>query len=141
MTEPTLVVLIEIPAWSFGKTSATIGEGWRREFWSLIPCPFNYGAAPDVPAPDGEGQDVIVIGSRLRRGDRVRVRPRLRVGFIDGGVADDKLVARLDNGPLRLIDHLWVRAFFFVYTRFKQLRQILRGRAGRRIAVTGYQNV
>lgn len=140
MTGEGLEVLIEIPAWSFGKTSATQGE-WQREFWSVIPCPFNYGSAPDVSAPDGEGQDVIVIGPRLRRGQRVRVRPRLRVGFIDQGLPDDKLVARLDDQPLGLLDHLWVQAFFFVYTWFKRARQRLRGPAGGRIAVTGYRNV
>lgn len=141
MTDEGLEVLIEIPAWSFGKTSATHSDQWRYEFWSVIPCPFNYGSAPDVPAPDGEGQDVIVIGPRLRRGDRVWVHPRLRVGFIDQGLPDDKLVARLDDQPLRPVDHLWVRAFFLVYTVFKRARQRLAGRTRGRIAVTGYRNV
>lgn len=141
LTDGVLDVLIEIPAWSFRKVSVTPDAGWKPEFWSLVPCPFNYGSAPDVPAPDGEGQDVIVIGPRLRRGDRVRVSPRLRVEFIDGGVPDDKLVARLDGAPLGVLDHLRVRLFFLVYTWFKRARQALRGQPIGGTVVTGYRAI
>ncbi len=130
-------VLIEIPAWSFRKTVAT-SSGWRQEFFSLLPCPFNYGAAPDIPAPDGEGQDVIVLGPRLERGAQVTVYPRLRVVFWDEGVSDDKLVARLDGRSPRQIDRLLLMTFFRMYTVLKRVRGFLHGRKGD-TRVLGYE--
>lgn len=137
MSESLVDVRIEIPAWSFRKVSSG-PKGWRREFWSVLPCPFNYGTALEFASADGDGQDVIVIGRRLRRGDCVRVRPRLRVLFVDDDVTDDKWVARLDGGALGPLDLACVRLFFFLYGAFKRLRRSLRGGGGR-IAVEGYR--
>jgi hypothetical protein len=108
----------------------------HQEFSSLLPCPFNYGKAPSIEAPDGEGQDVIVIGPRLRPGTEVQVRPRLRVRFVDRGLDDDKLVARLDGRPLGLLDHFLLRVFFAVYGLFKRARY---GFGGGPTGVRGYQ--
>jgi len=108
------------------------------QFWSVLPCPFNYGCAPEVPADDGDGLDVIVIAPRLGRGQMVTVRPRLRVRFVDDGVIDDKLVARLDGRPLLVIDHLRLRLFFSVYSLFKRVRYALQGRGWKVTGVLGY---
>lgn len=107
------------------------GGVWRLEFLSPLPCPFNYGAAPQRKAPDGSGQDVIVIGPRMPRGACITVRPRMRVVFKDAGLPDDKLVARADGGALRLCDRLMVRLFFVVYGVFKRMRCARRRMLGR----------
>ena len=132
--DDSLDVLIEIPAWSFRKTSRRQRDAdgapvFEQEFFSLLPCPFNYGVAPHVPSADSEGQDVIVIGHRLRRGTRLSVRPRLRVVFVDQGLADDKLVARADGHALRWLDLFTVKLFFVVYSLFKRLRYRLQGQS------------
>lgn len=134
-----LEVIIEIQAWSFRKTVLQPDGSLRVEFWSPLPCPFNYGTAVGMPSADGDGQDVIVIGGRLRPGARLSVTPRLRVVFSDQGLPDDKLVARWDGRALGLADHLGVRVFCFVYTLFKRLRYLLQGRARGVTGVRGYE--
>ena len=148
---PRLTVIIEIPAWSFRKarlvgdvareaafpSDASAGSGgsvaadaslFVTEFWSLLPCPFNYGFAPDRSAADGACQDVIVLGRRLRPGERVVVTPRWSIRFDDGGLPDDKWVARLDGRNLSRLDIVSLGVFFTVYTRLKQARLLLAGR-------------
>jgi inorganic pyrophosphatase len=127
-----------VPAWSFRKSARGRDARFSVQFWSLLPCPFNYGCAPDLPADDGEGLDVIVIGRRLARGSVVTVRPSLRVCFIDLGLVDDKLVARLDGRSLGCFDHLSLRLFFSVYTVFKRARYLLQGRGRATTGVTAY---
>lgn len=94
-----------------------------------------------MPSADGDGQDVIVIGGRLAPGTRLSVIPRMRVVFVDQGLADDKLVARRDGGRLTLSDQIRVRVFFIVYTVFKRLRYALGGKTRGVTAVLRYERV
>lgn len=105
----------------------------------MLPCPFNYGVAPDLPAEDGAGQDVIVIGPRLPRGTQVKVRPTLRVVFVDQGIADDKLVARVDGRAVNGLDRCTLTLFFFIYSIFKRLRYRLQGAWRGPTGVAGYE--
>ncbi len=134
-------VFIEIPAWSFKKIHFDPDSAeWDLDFNSPFPCPFNYGFCQDERSADGEPLDVIVIGPRLRPGDRVEVTPQLRVDFIDTGWSDPKLVARLDGQPLSQLDLLRVQIFMTVFTAFKRLRALARdGTLPRHFKVRGYE--
>jgi len=132
----TLIVTIEIPSWSFRKVSFRNGA-YQQDFFSLVPCPFNYGFVSGTTADDGDPQDVIVIGPRLARGAEIAVDPVLRVEFLDRGRRDDKLVARVDGAPLTLSDHTLLRMFFLAYVALKRIRQVLSRTPGR-TGVRGY---
>ncbi|MHB2016402.1 MAG: inorganic diphosphatase [Candidatus Xenobia bacterium] len=114
-------VVIEIPAWSFSKTSMREGR-LVREFLSPLPTLFNYGHVPNTIAGDGMPQDVVVLGPRLLSGSHVDVVPVLRVRFDDDGVVDDKLVATRTGRPASPLERLVLKLFFYVYAAFKCLR-------------------
>ena len=81
-------VVIEVPRGSFVKRD---GRG-RVEFFSLLPCPVNYGSIAGSSGPDGDPLDAVVLGRRLERGARVKVPVRGTVFFFDRGIEDFKLV-------------------------------------------------
>jgi inorganic pyrophosphatase len=119
-----LDVVVETPKGGFAKRRP---DG-ALDFVSPLPCPWNYGCAPEHPGGDGDALDAVVLGRRLPRGTRVRLPVRGVVRFVDGGLTDDKLV--VGRGPLRRIDRLALRGFFTVYARLKRLRNRMRGVAG-----------
>lgn len=56
--------------------------------------PFDYGFVPQTLWDDGDALDVIVLTTHpLSPGILVRVRPVAIMGMIDGGEADDKVIA------------------------------------------------
>lgn len=119
-----LEVEIEVPRGGFVKRT----DRGSIDFVSPAPCPFNYGSVPGTLSGDGDRLDAIVLGARLPRGTRVRVRVVGRVDFLDAGRADPKYVcsaAPLGDGERRLID-----GFFGVYARAKQLLNFVRGARG-----------
>jgi len=85
---PWLDVFIETPKGSFLK------RGWTGDidFISPFPCPFNYGSVDGYLGLEGDMLDAVVLGPRLRRGSRVRVRAFGAVGLTDHGMYDDKLI-------------------------------------------------
>jgi inorganic pyrophosphatase len=99
----------------------------RVEFVSPLPCPFNYGSVQGTEAPDGDREDVIVLGGKLARGCEVRVRVLGRVRFVDAGVDDHKWLCgdRLTRRELRLVGR-----FFKLYARAKRVLNALRGAGG-----------
>lgn len=122
---PLVEVVIEVPRWSFLK------RGWsgRIDFVSPLPCPFNYGAVPDYLGLEGDLLDAVVLGPRLPRGRRVRVKARGAIGLTDRSLYDDKLIC--SDRPLRRVDRERLLAFFRFYARCKGLLNRCRGRAGR----------
>ena len=96
----------------------------RVDFVSPVPCPFNYGSAQGTQAPDGEREDVIVLGSRIARGSSVRVAVLGRVRFVDGGVDDHKWLC---GDVLSQRELVRVGRFFRLYARAKRVLHALQG--------------
>lgn len=51
-------VVVEVPKWSFVKRS----QNGIIDFVSPVPCPFNYGSVPIIPAPDGIPIFLLLLG-------------------------------------------------------------------------------
>jgi inorganic pyrophosphatase len=119
-----LEVVIEVPLGSFIKRR----DDGSVDFVSPLPCPFNYGSVPGTRSGDGDRLDAVVLGPRLRRGARVRVKVVARVRFTDAGQDDPKLIGSCR--PLTRVDRARITAFFTVYARAKGLVNRLRGKAG-----------
>jgi len=119
-----LDVVIEVPLGSFIKRR----DDGRVDFVSPVPCPFNYGSVPDTLSGDGDRVDAVVLGPRLPRGARVRVKVVARVRFTDAGQDDPKLIG--SDRPLTRVDRAKITAFFTVYARAKGLVNRWRGKAG-----------
>jgi inorganic pyrophosphatase len=119
-----LDVVIEVPLGSFIKRR----DDGRVDFVSPVPCPFNYGSVPDTLSGDGDRVDAVVLGPRLPRGARVRVKVVARVRFTDAGQDDPKLIG--SDRPLTRVDRAKITAFFTVYARAKGLVNLWRGKAG-----------
>lgn len=106
-------VVIEVARGGFLKRS----PGGRIEFASPLPCPFNYGSAPDYPGEDGDPADVVLLGPRRPRGHEGVYALFGRVRFRDAGVDDPKWIcgaAPPDEAELRLLDR-----FFSFYALVK----------------------
>lgn len=117
-------VLIEVPRGSFVKRDA---DG-ALEFISPLPCPFNYGSVPGLPAPDGDAVDAVLLGPRLAAGQRVHTEVRAVMQFIDDGQQDDKLICASAN--LSAADRAAVLGFFQIYALCKRVMNLARGRSG-----------
>ena len=115
-------VLVESPRWSVVKRRADGGV----DFISPLPCPYNYGCIPGLRSGDGDPLDVVVLGPRLRRGERLRVPVVGVIGFLDAGEADPKVIC--SARPLRVVDRVGLAAFFRVYALFKRGLYLVRGR-------------
>ncbi|QRN99838.1 inorganic diphosphatase [Archangium violaceum] len=117
-------VLIESPRWSVVKRRA---DG-SVDFISPLPCPYNYGCIPGLGSGDGDPLDVVVLGPRLRRGERLRVPVVGVIGFLDAGEADPKVIC--STRPLRPVDRAGLETFFRTYALFKRGLHRVRGRRG-----------
>jgi inorganic pyrophosphatase len=122
---PEVEVLIEIPRGSFLKRGST----GHVDFVSPLPCPFNYGSVPQCVGLEGDLLDAVVLGPRLRRGSRVRVRAWGAVTLTDRGMTDDKLIC--SHQPLGPGGRRMVLRFFHLYAKCKGLLNFLRRRPGR----------
>ena len=120
----TVEVLIEVPRGSFAKRDAR----GAVEFLSPLPCPFNYGCVPALPAPDGDALDAVVLGPRLSMGQRTQTTVRGTIAFVDAGQHDDKLIC----AALELTAHerCLVLGFFHFYALCKRLMNRAQGRSG-----------
>ena len=87
-----LQVVIEIPRGSFLKRGST-GE---LDFVSPLPCPFNYGSVENYIGLEGDLLDAVVLGTRLRRGERISVFAVGAIGLTDRGMYDDKIICTTD---------------------------------------------
>ncbi len=117
-------VLIESPRFSVVKRRA---DG-QVDFISPLPCPYNYGCIPELSSGDGDPLDVVVLGPRLRRGERVRVPVVGVIKFLDAGCADPKVIC--SARPLSPVDRAGLEAFFRTYALFKRALHLARGERG-----------
>lgn len=121
---PEVEVVIEIPRGSFIKRGST----GHVDFVSPLPCPFNYGSVPQFVGLEGDLLDAVVLGPRLARGARVRVRAYGAVGLTDRGLYDDKLICA-ERPPPRW-QRRWVVRFFRFYALCKGVLNRARQRRG-----------
>lgn len=119
-------MLIEVPKGSFVKREAGVGV----EYLSPVPCPFNYGCIPELIAEDGDAVDALVLGPRLRGGERVQTTAWMRLRFVDDGAVDDKLVCGPTPPTAREQAH--IERFFACYAVARTLMNRLRGRGAAR---------
>jgi len=117
--------VIEIPRGSFLKRGST----GQVDFISPLPCPFNYGSVPRFVGLEGDLLDAVVLGPRLRRGARVRVKAWGAVALADRGMTDHKLIC--SDRPLRPEQRRNLLRFFRLYAGCKGLLNIWRRRSGR----------
>lgn len=122
---PEVEVVIEVPRGSFLKR----GPSGRIDFVSPFPCPFNYGSVPDYLGLEGDLLDALVLGPRLPRGTRMRVKAWAAVTLTDRGMADDKLVC--SPHPPTAAQRRFVLRFFNFYAACKGVLNVLRRRPGR----------
>ena len=122
---PEVDVVIEIPRGSFLKRGST----GRVDFISPLPCPFNYGAVPNLVGLEGDLLDVVLLGRRLPLGTHLRVPAWGAVVQRDRGMVDHKLICSAE--PLDDAARHGVLRFFRLYARSKGLLNFVRGRAGR----------
>jgi inorganic pyrophosphatase len=117
-------VLVESPRWSVVKRRA---DG-SVDFIAPLPCPYNYGCIPGLGSGDGDPLDVVVLGPRLRRGERVRMPVVGVLAFLDAGSEDPKVIC--STRPMRAVDRVGLETFFRVYALFKRVLHLLRGKRG-----------
>jgi len=122
---PQLQVVIEIPRGSFLKRGST-GE---LDFVSPLPCPFNYGSVENYIGLEGDLLDAVVLGTRLRRGERISVFAVGAIGLTDRGMYDDKIICTTD--PATTIRRYPIVLFFRFYAKCKAILNLFRGRPGR----------
>jgi len=122
---PELEVVIEVPRGSFLKRGST----GHIDFVSPLPCPFNYGSVPSLLGLEDDLLDAVVLGPRLPRGTRIRVRAWGAVVLTDRGMTDDKLIC--STHPLHPSERSSVLRFFRFYARCKGLLNSWRRRPGR----------
>jgi inorganic pyrophosphatase len=122
---PEVQVLIEIPRGSFLKRGST----GHVDFISPLPCPFNYGSVPQYLGLEGDLLDAVVLGPRLPRGSRVRVKAWGAVTLTDRGMTDDKLIC--SHQSLHAKQRRNVLRFFHLYARCKAFLNLLRRQPGR----------
>jgi inorganic pyrophosphatase len=122
---PQVEVVIEIPRGSFLKR----GSSGQIDFISPLPCPFNYGSVPQYIGQEGDLLDAVVLGPRLARGTRVRVKAWGAVILTDRGMTDDKLIC--SNQLVECEHRRMVLRFFHFYAKCKGLLNLLRRQPGR----------
>ncbi len=96
-TKEEMNVIIEIPKESHNKYEIDKKTGLiklDRANYSAAAYPFDYGFVPQTLWDDGDALDVVVLTTYpLNVGVLVTARPVAIINMIDGGDADDKIVA------------------------------------------------
>ena len=122
---PEVDVVIEIPKGSFLKR----GSSGHIDFVSPLPCPYNYGSIPQYLGLEGDLLDALVLGPRLARDTRIRLRAWGAIVLTDRGMSDHKLVCALNRPSAAECER--VLEFFRRYARCKGLLNRWRRRPGR----------
>lgn len=83
---------------------------------------------------EGDLLDAVVLGPRLRRGERVTVQVFAAVGLTDHGMYDDKLICA--HSSISPWQQFYVLLFFRFYSKCKGILNVFRDMPGRN-ACTG----
>ena len=125
ISPPSVEVVIEVSRGDFLKR----GSNGEIDFFSPVPCPYNYGSIHQYIGGEGDYLDAIVLGPRLPKGSVVRVNAYGSVGLSERFMYDDKLICSTEQ--INSGDRRNVLTFFRLYAIFKNFLNILRGRSGR----------
>ena len=118
-------VTIETPKFSFIKRK----DNGSIDYISPFPCPFNYGSVPGTLSGDGDREDAVVLGKRLKMGVTLEVPVVAVVRFVDKGEDDPKYICsyyKITNS-----EKMIVVGFFKFYAFAKGLLNKLRGKKGK----------
>ncbi len=129
-------IIIETPRYSFFKHAKTSG-GFRKEFFSLVPCIYNYGFIEGTNSEDGMEEDAIVLGPRIDQGTRIKDARMIGVvRFVDDSRNDDKKVFSLsgeDSIPSTM------GLYFRIYSVYKMLMYLFLDRSFKRCKFDGIE--
>ncbi|MFH1788278.1 MAG: inorganic diphosphatase [Candidatus Altiarchaeota archaeon] len=115
-------VVVETPKWSFVKYRWN-GTSFVRDLISPFPNLFNYGFVEGTVSEDGMEQDALVLGGRLRQGDKVDYVIAGNVKLVDDGKRDDKLIFT-ENGRITRLEYMMIRLFYLFYPGFKRFYSV-----------------
>jgi inorganic pyrophosphatase len=103
----TLNAVVEIPAGTNAKWE--VSEDTGKMCWEIkdgaprvvkyLGYPTNYGMVPRTLGGDGDSLDILTIGQLEFRGEVIRVKLIGVMHMLDGGEADDKLIAVIPGTP------------------------------------------
>ena len=141
-TKESINVIIEIPKGSNNKYEIDKKTGLialDRVLHSAQTFPFDYGFVPQTLWDDGDALDVIILATNpLPSGVLIHARPVAIMNMIDGGEADDKLIAVPIDDPrwevtkdLADINPHQLKEIEHFYATYKQLQN-------KQVTVTGF---
>ena len=136
-------VIIEIPKGSKNKYEIDKKTGiiaLDRVAHTAQDFPFDYGFVPQTLWDDSDALDVVVLTTYpLHPGILVRVRPVAIMGMIDGGDADDKIIAVPKDDPrfdeikdLKDVNKHTIKEIEHFYATYKKLQN-------KEVSVTGFR--
>ena len=107
---------IEIAKWGFVKRE--LHNASSVDFFSPVPCPFNYGYLLSEQGEDGDPVDAILLGPRVSVGSVHTSMAWGEVRFWDGGLPDKKII--LGAAPPSSMDLFQLSVFLeSIHTRRK----------------------
>ena len=115
-------IIIDTPKFSFKKYK----DDGTVDYASPIPCPFNYGSIPNTVSGDGDRQDAIVLGKKVK--GEVESELRGIVNFLDEGKDDAKWICSAN--PITFFEKLQLLTFFHVFGLAKKVLNRVRGKKG-----------
>lgn len=118
-------IVIETPKWSFVKYRFVDGM-FVKSLRSPFPTIFNYGFIVGSVGGDGAPKDVIVLGEKMKQGDRTNSSIAGYVKFLDMDKQDDKAISK-PSGKLTFYDRLKINIFFSFYSIFKRFYYRIKG--------------
>ena len=136
-------VIIEIPKGSHNKYEIDKKTGLialDRALHTAQNYPFDYGFVPQTLWDDDDALDVVVLTTYpLLPGILVRVRPVALMNMVDGGDADDKVIAVPMDDPrwqtvkdLRDVNPHTIKEIQHFFSTYKQLQK-------KEVSVNGYK--
>lgn len=132
-TKDEMIVIIEIPKGSMNKYEIDKETGLialDRVSHTAQPFPFDYGFVPQTLWDDGDALDVVLLTTYpLAPGILVHARPVGIMHMIDGGDADEKIIAVPAEDPrfneildLKDVNKHTLKEMAHFYSTYKQLQ-------------------
>jgi inorganic pyrophosphatase len=90
--------IVEIPAGSCNKYETSTDGRLYLDRIVKIPYPHNYGFIPNTLAPDGDADDIFIVGPEpIHPGTAVKVRVLGFIEMTDNGVVDTKFIGVIES--------------------------------------------
>lgn len=119
-------IIVDTPKWGFIKKK----DDGSIDYISPFPCPFNYGSILDTEGEDGDREDIVVLGKKLKSGTQDCLANRVAiVSFYDKGEFDPKHI--YSDKELNTIDKLKLYSFFSLFSVLKLVLNAVKGKKGK----------